>query len=284
MPKVIVLGNNGQVAASVRDLTSDKDFHFIGSDQIDFQNLDSLDEQFRLLKADWIVNCMGYTAVDKAEFEPEKARALNAFAPEKLAQHCRRENIPLIHLSCSLVFDGEQGRAYLETDKIQPINVYGQSKMEGDDHIVAVQPNAYILRTSWLYSEYGFNFLKTMSQKLRGDRTIRAVWDQVGSPTYARTLAEEIVFLTEQGSVPNGVSTFNYANLGVASWYDVAQEIRSFNENDVIIEPIVSSDYKYSAKRPANNVLNPAKYMAYFNRQVPSWRDAMSDCLRRLNL
>lgn len=281
MPKVIVLGKNGQLASCLRELTQDKDFQFIGSDEINFLELEKLDEQFAKLKADWIINCMAYTAVDKAEFEPENARAINAFAPEKLAQHCRRENIPLIHISTDFVFDGEQGRPYVEDDKSNPICAYGQSKMEGEDHIVAIQPNAYILRTSWLYSEYGHNFVKTILRLLKEKDKLSVVSDQIGSPTNANDLAKELVYLTESGTVPRGTSIFHYSNQGVASWYDFAYEIAQIAQSKTPLMPIPSRDYRVAARRPANSVLDKSKYMAYFNRPIPYWRDSLHTCLKR---
>lgn len=281
MPSVIVLGKSGQLASCLRDLTQEKDFRFIGSDEINFLDLDSLDEKFASLKADWIVNCMAYTSVDKAEFEPENARKINAFAPEKLAQHCRRENIPLIHISTDFVFDGEFGRPYVEDDKCQPRSVYGRTKMEGEDHILAIQPNAYILRTSWLYSEYGHNFVKTILRLIKEKDQLTVVSDQIGTPTDAHDLAKEIVFLTESRSVPRGTSIFHYSNQGVASWYDFAYEIGQLTNSKTPLTPIPSRDYRTSAKRPANSVLDKSKYMAYFNRSIPYWRDSLRACLER---
>ncbi len=283
MPKVIVLGKDGQLSSCLRDLTAEKDFRFIGIDEIDFLKLDELDEKFAKLKADWIVNCVGYTAVDKAEFEPDQARVINAFAPEKLAQHCRRENIPLIHVSTDFVFNGEQGRAYVEDDKAQPLGVYGKTKMEGEDHIIAIQPNAYILRTSWLYSEHGHNFVKTIVRFLKEKDKLTVVADQLGTPTDAHDLAKEIVFLTESGSVPRGTSLFHYSNQGVASWYDFAYEIAQLVGSKTPLEPIASRDYRAAAKRPANSVLDKSKYMAYFNRTIPYWRDSLRACMERGN-
>jgi len=274
--KVLVTGANGQLGKTLTALKSQYntiDFTGTSAKELDITNSVQVAAYFKENQIDWCVNCAAYTAVDKAETEPENAENVNVVGSKNLAIACAENNVVLIQVSTDFVFNGEKSVAYTETDTTSPTGVYGATKLDGEREIAKRLEQHFILRTSWLYSENGSNFMKTMI-KLSKDRELLAVVaDQIGTPTYARDLAETILKIITTNNKQYGI--YNYSNEGVASWYDFAKAI--FEESNIPIKvvPIKSKAYPTPAKRPHFSVLDKTKIKTNLQIEIPHWRDSL---------
>ena len=277
MISVLVTGKNSQLAQcliAIENSCPNILFSYFDSKSLDITNLDSLEEKFQKHQYNYCINCAAYTAVDKAEVEPEKAKAVNTTGALQLAKVCKKHNTTLIHISTDFVFDGIKNSPYTEDDDTNPINVYGKTKREGEIKIVNTLSNYFIIRTSWLYSEYGNNFVKTILRLSQEKDEINVVDDQKGSPTYAGDLAKAIVTIINSQSKNFGV--YHYSNLGDASWYDFAKEIVKLYNLKLHINPIASANYKTNALRPNYSVMNTLKFQNNFKTKLSHWQTSLN--------
>jgi len=281
MKKVIVLGGSGQLGQCIQATdTSGLNVMFCNSQEANVLEEDHLRSVFKRERPDVVINCAAYTAVDLAEDDPLKAAAINSQAPELIAQLCLEYDVVLIHISTDFVFDGSSPVPRHENDRPSPIGSYGKTKLGGEEAIMVNMEKYIILRTSWLYSEFGNNFLKTMLRVAKERKELSVVYDQVGSPTYAMDLAEMIVKIALMDEPPYGV--YHYSNEGVASWYDFAHAIFQAAEVDVKLSPLLSSEYPTKAERPKYSVLDKAKIKKAFSLTIPHWQDSLQKCIKRL--
>jgi dTDP-4-dehydrorhamnose reductase len=229
-----------------------------------------------------IINCAAYTAVDKAEQESDLAHLVNATATGNLARAAAKAGSYLVHISTDYVFDGKSCTPYSEKDPTNPVSAYARSKHAGESHVMSFSTRAMIIRTSWLYSEFGHNFVKTILRYGRERGELKVVFDQTGSPTYAGDLAALILTVIPSLIGREGVEIFHYANEGVASWYDFAKAIVEFSGINCRIVPIETKDYTLPAVRPAFSVFNKSKIKQTFGIEIPYWRDSLKKCIERI--
>ena len=277
MTTILVTGGNGQLASCIKDVEKQyDDLNIIYTDhlELDICELNQIQTFFKSNpQIDYCINCAAYTAVDKAETEAEKAFEINATGAKNLAQVCNDHDAILIHVSTDFVFDGEKNEPYTETDAANPISVYGASKLQGEVEIQQALKGHFIIRTSWLYSEYGNNFMKTMLRLAETRDGISVVSDQIGTPTYAGDLAEIIIQIINTKTEKYGI--YHYSNEGVASWFEFAKEIFKLTENKIKVNPIPSIEYLTPAKRPQFSVLDKAKIKTDLQIKIPFWRDSL---------
>jgi dTDP-4-dehydrorhamnose reductase len=288
--KILVTGAKGQLGQSIRE-ESEKfpEFEMVYTDieELDICKPTAITNLFAIEKPDLVVNCAAYTAVDKAETDREMALKINHDAPENLAKACKNIAAKLIHISTDYVFDGEKARAYNEEDKVNPQSVYGITKLEGEQAVQLSGASAVIIRTSWLYSAYGNNFVKTMIRLGNEKESLNIVADQVGTPTYANDLALAILSIAKMTSEKpesfvSGI--YHYSNEGVASWYDFTKAIFEFlPQIKCEVFPIDTKKYPTPAKRPAYSVLDKSKIKAIFGISIPYWRESLKKCITKLN-
>lgn len=257
-----------------------KNIYFASSAEASVADAASLAVYFEKYKPAFAINCAAYTAVDKAEDEVEQARLINKTGAGNLAALCKQYKAKLFHISTDFVFKGDKPYPLSEDDATDPIGIYGLTKLEGEQLIAQLLTEHYIIRTSWLYSEYAANFTKTML-KLGAERDmLKIIADQVGTPTYAIDLAGCILDIIELGNESYGI--YNYSNEGVASWYDFAKAIFEISQTEVRVLPIRTAEYPTRAQRPAYSVMDKAKIKSTFNVEIPYWRDSLTECLQRL--
>ena len=277
MTTILVTGGNGQLASCIKDVEKEyDDLNIIYTDhlELDICELNQIQTFFKSNpQIDYCINCAAYTAVDKAETEAEKAFEINATGAKNLAQVCNDHDAILIHVSTDFVFDGEKNEPYTETDVANPISVYGASKLQGEVEIQQALKEYFIIRTSWLYSEYGNNFMKTMLRLAETRDGISVVSDQIGTPTYAGDLAEIIIQIINTKTEKYGI--YHYSNEGVASWFEFAKEIFKLTKNKTKVNPIPSIEYLTSAKRPKYSVLDKKKIIDVFKIDIPFWRESL---------
>ena len=281
--KLLVTGGNGQLALCIKDLSSDYpniDFVFTDVEELDITNSNQLNLFFESHSFDWCVNCAAYTAVDQAESHSNLAYEINAIGAKNLAFACKTNNLKLIHLSTDFIFDGHSNKPYTEQDKPNPLSVYGNSKLHGEQEIQEILKEHFIIRTSWLYSEYGHNFLKTMMRLAKEKNEINVVTDQMGTPTYAKDLAKVILMVFNDKSKNYG--TYHYSNFGVCSWYDFAVAIFNFKGFNVKVNQIKTKDYPAQAKRPSYSVLDTTKIKQNLNIEIKDWKDSLSIAISNL--
>lgn len=285
---ILVTGSDGQLGNEIKDLHekyTGLNFYFTDINDLDITNLKSLEEFVQLNDIEFIVNCAAYTAVDKAEDEPKTAELINAKAVYNLVKLAEKFEIKLIHISTDYVFDGTKNTPYLETDPTCPNSVYGRSKLKGERIIEQADIPWIIIRTSWLYSSYGNNFVKTMLRLAETKDELIVVFDQVGTPTYARNLAEAILEIIMQIHFdPNKLikGIYHFSNQGVCSWYDFAVEIFKKKNIDCKINPVLSIEFPTKAIRPSYSVLNKQKISKTFNLNIPHWIDGLEECLKKI--
>lgn len=285
MSKILVTGANGQLGSEIRELSSHyPQYTFIFADRstLDLSNLCILENYFEDKTFDTIINCAAYTAVDKAESDSELANTINHRAVSMMAKIAKQKNILLIHISTDYVFDGKNHRPYIESDLTDPQGVYGRTKYDGEKAILSVTPaNTMIIRTSWVYSSFGNNFVKTMLRLGKERGTLGVIFDQIGTPTYARDLAKTILDILPQ--IKNDFpELYHYSNEGVVSWYDFAKAIFELSDVACQINPITTDQYPTPAKRPHYSLLNKSKIKNDFGITIPYWRDSLSECLNTL--
>ncbi|PRM97534.1 dTDP-4-dehydrorhamnose reductase [Aliarcobacter cryaerophilus] len=281
---VLVTGSNGQVGSEIKELSTNYSYNFYFTTRIDFDitNKENIRNFCNENNINVIINCAAYTAVDKAESDIENADLVNRKAVKKLSIVAKELNIKLIHISTDYVFDGKNHKPYVEEFQTNPQSVYGKTKLTGENELLDINPlNSIIIRTSWVYSYYGNNFVKTMLRLGKEKEELGVIFDQVGTPTYAAHLAKTILDIIPQ--IKNSkVEIYNYSNEGVLSWYDFAKEIMKMAKLDCKINPIETFQYPTPAKRPHFSLLNKSKIKSKFNLEIPYWKDGLDDCLRRL--
>lgn len=284
MLNVLVTGSDGQLGSEIRELSPHYPCKFFFTDRgrLDIADKQSLENFVQQNAIDTIINCAAYTAVDKAEEDEKNADNINHLAVGYLAEIAKERLIRLVHLSTDYVFDGQACKPYTETDAVAPSSVYGKTKLDGELLMQRISPlNSIIVRTSWVYSSYGNNFVKTMLRLGREKNELRVIFDQVGTPTYASDLAKTILDILPKIRAEK-VEIYHYTNEGVLSWYDFAKAIMDISELKCRVNPIETKDYPTPAKRPAYSLLNKAKIKNEFNIQIPYWRGSLKDCLEKM--
>jgi len=285
MINILITGGDGQLGSAIQYASKEfSEFNLTFTDVADFDitNSNSVNDYLARGGFNYLVNCAAYTAVDKAEEDKDVAYLINAQGPENLAKACEKHNCSLIHISTDYVFDGTSHIPYTEPMETKPPSVYGQSKLAGEKAILENSNSAIILRTSWLYSEFGNNFLKTMLKYGAERNELRVIFDQIGTPTYAGDLALTILKIIEAEKKLGQTEIYHFSNEGVISWYDFAKEIMDFAKINCAIVPIESHEYPLPAPRPNYSVLNKAKIKAAFDLNIPYWKDSLKLCLERL--
>ncbi|RLD63171.1 MAG: dTDP-4-dehydrorhamnose reductase [Bacteroidetes bacterium] len=290
MHNILVTGADGQLGSEIRTLASNyNNFNFIFTDvnNLDITNINDVEEFFTSHPIDYTINCAAYTAVDKAETNQETANSINVTGVKNLVALSQKYSSKLIHISTDYVFDGNNHKPYVETDITNPVSVYGKTKLEAEQIILNSTIKSIIIRTSWLYSSYGNNFVKTM-MRLGSERDeLNVIFDQVGTPTYAFDLAKtilEIIVLSAKDNNNFKQGIYHFSNQGVCSWYDFAIEIMKFSNINCKINPIESKDYPTPAKRPFYSVLNKSKIENTFNISIPYWKNSLSQCVKKLSV
>jgi dTDP-4-dehydrorhamnose reductase len=268
------LGQVGQAIKAAAALHGEIKFFFAGSAEGDVTNAEGLEALFSNVKPDVCINAAAYTAVDKAESEPERAYAINAAGAKNLAEVCKAFKTALIHISTDFVFDGTKQSPYTEEDVTNPQSMYGKTKLDGENFIREILPEHYIIRTSWVYSQYGSNFMKTMLRLASERSSLSVVSDQTGTPTNANGLAEAIISIAifcenNAGNAKYGL--YHYSDEGQCSWYDFAKKIFEVNKITIDLQPLSTAQYPTPAKRPAYSVLNKHKIKAAFNLNINLW-------------
>lgn len=286
--KILVTGAYGQLGNELKILSADYpewQFLFTDADTLDITNDFSVHSFFERNKPEVVINCAAYTAVDKAETDIETAEKVNSLAPGILAKASAETGAKLIHVSTDYVFDGSGHLPYTEIDMVGPASVYGKTKLEGENRALAANQQTIIIRTSWLYSSFGNNFVKTMLRLGHERGLMNVVFDQVGTPTYAADLASVILFIIAGAEAkPDDFVTgvYHYSNEGVASWYDFAKTIFELSEMNVRVNPVRSDQFPTAARRPAFSVLDKTKIKTTFCAEIPYWKDSLEICLRKL--
>ena len=281
---ILVTGGNGQLGCSLRLASAESPNRYIFTDvkELDIASATAVEAFFEREKVDVVVNCAAYTAVDLAEEEEPIADSINHRAVALLAQACKRYNATLIHISTDYVFSGEATTPYNEECAPAPINAYGRTKLAGEKAVAESGCKSIILRTSWLYSEFGRNFCKTMQSLTASRPEIKVVADQIGTPTYAGDLAAAITYIIDSNQLGK-CGTYHYSNEGVCSWYDFACEIaRLSGNNECEINPCTTADYPTKAQRPRYSVLDKSKVVATFGISIPNWLDSLKHCIAKM--
>ncbi|MCW3786488.1 dTDP-4-dehydrorhamnose reductase [Plebeiibacterium sediminum] len=288
MIKVLITGGKGQLGQSFQSISNkfvDINISFTDVEDLNICDIDNIRDFISDKDYNYIINCAAYTAVDKAESDKIASLQLNAEAVKNIGIVAKEFNIPVIHISTDYVFDGNSFKPYTENDYAVPSSYYGQTKLLGEKYLLEEQPNSIIIRTAWLYSEFGNNFVKTMI-KLGNDRDLlKVVVDQVGSPTYAVDLAEgilNIILKIENKSVNFTPGIYHFSNEGVCSWYDFTINIHQLMGIDCNVLPIESKEYPTAAPRPYYSVLNKTKIKTTYKIEIPYWRFSLEKCLRKL--
>lgn len=284
--KILITGRNGQVSRELQHaLAGSAELLVRGQEQLDLADAEALRQTVRTLRPDLIINAAAHTAVDQAEGEPQLAFAINATAPAVLAEEATRLDVPLIHYSTDYVFDGSKDAPYNEDDVTNPLGVYGRSKLAGENAIRAVGGKHLILRTSWVYSLHGRNFLLTMQRLLQEREELRVVADQIGAPTWAGSIAQATAELIQhwQAGQAGPWGTYHLSGLGETSWFGfasaIAQQLRAAGKTCAHLEPIPSSAYPTPAQRPLNSRLDCSRLQADWAITLPDWHDALLECL-----
>ncbi|NCI50986.1 dTDP-4-dehydrorhamnose reductase [Sediminibacterium roseum] len=286
-PLVVVTGKNGQLGWELQQQSvhaNAYEFLFIDSDDLDLAQPATIPAFFEKHKPSFFISCAAYTAVDKAETEKELAYTINATSPRVIAEQCAQCGCTLIQVSTDYVFNGNGTEPYRADAATEPVNYYGFTKAEGEKHALAANPGTIIIRTSWLYSSHGNNFVKTMLRLMKERTGIKVVNDQLGSPTYAADLAELIITIIDSVNSGNAVknSIYQFSNAGVISWFDFATAIRDDANLPCEILPIPSSAYPTPAKRPAYSVMDTGAVSKDFGIQLKDWRTSLRKCLQLL--
>ena len=285
MLNILVTGSKGQLGSDLQVLSEDYNYNFFFTDKdsLDITNKENIAVFVKNNTIDVIVNAAAYTAVDKAEEDQINADKVNHLATKYLAEIAKEQNIKLIHISTDYVFDGRNYKPYNEDDVTNPNGVYGATKLAGEKAMQIVAPkNSIIIRTSWVYSSFGANFVKTMLLLGKERDSLGVIFDQVGTPTYARDLAKAILDIMPQIN-DETVEIYNYSNEGVLSWYDFAKEIMRMAKLDCAINPIETKEYPTSAQRPHYSLLNKAKIKKEYNLFIPYWKDSLNHCLQMMS-
>jgi len=283
--RILVTGSKGQLGNEIHVLAEDyPDFDFIYTDvdELDITDQLKVEAFFVANKPQVIINCAAYTAVDKAESDEVTSYLINATAVENLAKSAAMIGALIVQISTDYVFDGKSYLPYSEMDETNPQSAYGRTKLAGENAVFKYASNGLILRTSWLYSAFGNNFVKTMTKYGIEREELNVVYDQVGTPTYARDLAKAILDIIPSAIQHSGTELFHYSNEGVASWYDFAKVVIAFSGINCNIKPIRTKDYPLPAPRPAFSVLSKSKIKDIYKIKIPYWSDSVKECIQRL--
>jgi dTDP-4-dehydrorhamnose reductase len=279
---VLVAGANGQLGQAIRSIAKNHpktEFVFCASADLDITSSENCNSIFNKYKPNYCINAAAYTAVDKAESEPEKAKLINVVGAKNLAEACKENNVILLHISTDFVFDGTKKEPYNEFDLPNPTGMYGKTKLEGERAIQGVFDNYFIIRTSWVYSKFGNNFIKTMLRLASERDQISVVNDQIGTPTHALDLAEallKIIQLTDQNPLKDNFGIYNYSNEGQCSWYDFAKKIFEIKNIKMDVKPIPTSQFPTPAQRPKFSVLDKTKIKTTFGIFIETWENALA--------
>jgi dTDP-4-dehydrorhamnose reductase len=285
---ILITGSKGQLGSELRELSVFyKAVNFIFKDLpgLDICNFDELQNFIIKNNIIAVINCAAYTAVDKAEEEEQIAKKVNAEGVTNIVKALQKVNGKLIHISTDYVFNGDHFLPYKESDPVSPIGVYGETKREGELAAINSTLDAIVIRTSWLYSSFGSNFVKTMLRLGKEKDELGVIFDQVGTPTYARDLAKiclEILCGDSSVNISKNGSLYHYSNEGVASWYDFAISIMELGGENCKVKPLQTKDYPTLAKRPHYSVLNKSKIKTDFDIEIPYWRDSLKDCIEKI--
>lgn len=283
LPKILVTGAGGQLGSelqSIAFLYPEFQFVFVSRQDLSIENHSAVSAFFEAVKPQYCINCAAYTAVDKAESDLEKAFLINGEATGTLAFACQLFNTNFIHISTDYVFNGKGLRPYSEDEAVDPVNAYGASKLQGEQLAIKHNPHTSIVRTSWVYSYHGSNFVKTMMRLMKERSSLNVVNDQQGSPTYAADLAKALIEIIKSGKWLPGI--YNYCNEGLITWYDFAMAIKELTGSSCNIIPIPASEFVTAAKRPGYSVLNTQKIKSIYNVSVPEWRESLTKCIKLL--
>jgi len=283
MSNIVVFGASGQLGQCFKNLANKErieNIYFPTEDEANILDNDALKKTFQTYKPSYSINCAAYTAVDKAEDEPEIALKINKTGVESLSRFCAANQSTLIHISTDFVFKGDVSTPRNEESATVPLNVYGHSKLQGEQVVEALLQKYFIIRTGWLYSEYGNNFVKTMLRLGTERDELKVIADQAGTPTYGMDLAACIMRIIKTGNEAYGV--YHYSNEGIASWYDFAKAIFEISETPVKVFPVKTEEYVTKAIRPAYSVMDKSKIKKTLNTEIPYWRDSLMSCINNL--
>jgi dTDP-4-dehydrorhamnose reductase len=283
--KILITGSNGQLGSELKELAIDYpqwEFLFTDEKELDITKEDKIQELFASFQPEVVINCAAYTAVDKAEEESSLAYKLNSEAVALLAKASTQHEAMFVHVSTDYVFDGKTWSPYTEQDSINPLSVYGKSKASGEQYVQQICKKAIIIRTAWLYSSFGNNFVKTILRYAREKGKLNIVFDQTGTPTYARDLAKTILQIIPAAIKNISVEIYHFSNEGVISWYDFAKAIVEEANVECQIFPITSAEYPQKAIRPFFSVLNKNKIKKTYAIEIPYWRDSLKECLQKV--
>ena len=287
--KVLITGSNGQLGSEIKELASDyENLECVFKDlpELDICDAEVLNRFIIDQHINAVINCAGYTAVDKAEEEALIAQKVNSEGVLNLANALKKVDGKLIHISTDYVFDGNHSQPYKESDPVSPIGVYGQTKRAGELAVLNSSIDAIVIRSSWLYSKYGNNFVKTMLRLGNEKKSIQVVSGQKGTPTYAKDLAKTCLDILSDASSTNlskKGSLYHYSNEGVTSWYNFATAIMEIGNIDCRVIPIETKDYPTQARRPLYSVLDKSKIKSDFKVTIPHWRDSLTNCIKKIN-
>lgn len=286
MKRILVTGGDGQLGLSLKQKIKEKPPVNCSFVFTDVQELDIIDEifvktYFYSNKFDYVINCAAYTSVDKAETDTDVAKKLNADSVKYLAKSCSSQKATLIQISTDYVFSGEEPFPRKEDDPTHPLGIYGKTKLEGEVNALQYNSRSYIIRTAWLYSPYGNNFVKTMLKLFKEKDQINVIEDQLGSPTNALDLAEAIltIILNDIGSY----GIYHYSNEGECSWFQFAEEIKKLSNSNIKINPVPTTEYPTSAKRPKYSLLDKTKIKSTFGISIPDWKDSLKSYFNSKN-
>lgn len=276
----LVTGANGQLGQAIEFISGNYpeiNFVFCDSSELDITNKENCREAFIKYKPNFCINTAAYTAVDKAESEPQKAHLINVIGPTNLAEICKEHEVVLIHISTDFVFDGNQTKPYTEMDTPNPTSVYGQTKLDGEKAIQEILKQHFIIRTSWVYSQFGNNFMKTMLRLASERDSLSVVNDQIGTPTNAVDLAEVLIKIVSSNHqfLTSNFGIYNFSNEGYCSWYDFAKKIFEINNIKIDLRPIPTSSYPTPAKRPIQSVLDKTKIKSVFCVIIDCWDESL---------
>ena len=281
--RILVTGANGQLGKELKNIAHSfpqYEFTFLSKEDLPVHHFELVRIYFNTLKPDFCINCAAYTAVDRAEEEKVLAFQVNGEAVGVLAAICKEKHSKFLHISTDYVFDGKENKPYSENFPTHPLNIYGASKLEGEKQAIQLNPEAVIIRTSWLYSAYGKNFVKTMMKLLTEKTDIRVVNDQFGSPTYAADLAETIMKIISSNEWIPGI--FHFSNEGVISWYDFATGIKEITKSNGILIPVTTSEFPSKAGRPMFSALDKTKIQGKYHIQLKNWKESLSECIMQI--
>jgi len=282
-PVIIVSGKNGQLGNELNDLANNYpqfEFYFFDRTELDIANAEAINIAFEKYKPTYFINTAAYTAVDKAETEQEQAYLINAEATGNIARACKAYSTKLIHVSTDYVFNGQGTQPYKENDPTDPVNYYGYTKWMGEQLALQNNPQTIVIRTSWVYSVYGNNFVKTMLRLMKDRTDLNVVADQFGSPTYAKDLAEAFMQIITQNKFQPGI--YHFSNSGEINWHAFATAIKDAKQFSCNVHAIPSLQYPTPAKRPAYSVMSKEKIQSAFNIQLKSWQQSLAKCLEKL--